>query len=995
MRFFLLSCLALLTLSSLAAASPTVPAAEATLFARPLAMNRLADDPWAGGIWIASEAGLFFKDMAGGGLRHYGYAEGLDHNKVRDLHVGPDRVWMATGGGVSVLDKGSQAIVPVTLAGMRFGASVQSIFVDARGAWIGTDSQGLFRADVQTLAAEAVPNPVTGQPFTEVIAGLGSSGSELFISATGYGLVIWDRATGEASVKSQVYVQPKPLFGRILVTPEEVWIGTQGDGVVRLARSNGWTTSEFSSPDTTGAMTVYRPILVGNAVYMPTMSGAARYDRGTQSWRDWLNPEIGGSANDLVLHDGLVYAATNFGDVRRYDRARDAWDPVQWWEPGRMLAQNTVRSCDRDGALLAFGTMGGGANYYDPAAGTWTQAGDFPGERGKPDNVAIHAIDSAGGIRYYGLSKGVSEVDTATGEYRHYYTDGRAGDGRGQNPIVDIAAEPADAWFATTAAMQPKPRPASPEIWNPGGLGHLDRSTMAVERFGKAAGLPDENLTAVAVTAERVFVGTRTAGLQVFDRAARTFQPVPGVQLVNDLVLDGGTLWVAAAEDGLVQVDPQSLAVTRVPGWPGGPALSLLPHEGTLWVGTVFAGLHAYRDGAWSSVHSGRAIDALAFCMLADRGTLYLATGWGIERLDLATQAFLPQLAGAADAQGAAGQAAGLGAPPEIAIAGLQDTAGALLVTGSAKGAGAVKVEVSWDAGPWTTAEGLGAWRASFGRPASAGTAVVVARLLDGQGLVLAQTGLAVDWPAASPSGPAQEPPAGFPFLTHSPVLDVEAGLPLLFTLGTDGSPVEATLELVRPDGSVASVPFEAESGRWLVAHVAAFEAAGEASYRIVATANGASRTFPEPFSSYGDRYGIAVHAYQGDVQAQVVARGPLATRPGGSSEGAFIVNNVGNVPFSLDLAFEGDAAAWVQGAPAKVSVPPGESTTVQFSIHAPAGGKGAADLKVLLRSGGATVATQAFELQSEAEQAANGSPGAQVPVLLGLVAVAAWLRRR
>lgn len=997
-----LAAFALVATAPLASAGLPVPMADATLFARPQAIQRLADDPWLGGVWVGSDAGLFFKDTASGALRHYGYRDGLQHNKVTDLHVTSGKVWIATLGGVSVLDKGTQTIASVTLGGNRLPYASRTVFVDDRGGWIGTANEGLFHVDAVTLVAEHVPDPATHQKFPGSVEGLGSSGPELFISVIGHGLTIWNRDLGLSTLHDKVYVSEKPLFGRILVRPDEVWIATQGDGIVRMMRSNGWLTSEFSSPETTGAMTTYRPILVGNAIWMPTIAGAARYDATTKAWTHWSTLQMGSSANELVLQGGDVYAALAFGEVSKFDRLTGEWRPVQWWDLARTIPQNLVHACDQDGAFLAFGTGGGGATYLDPSTGRWTRAGEFPWEHGQPANIAIKALDSASDKRYYGLDEGVSEVDRTTGQYLHYYTDGRVGEGRGHNPVRDIAVDGADVWFASFAVMQPKVRSYSAEIWNPGGLARMDRATHEMTRFG-ANGLTNQNVTRIAIDDKTVWTGTRGDGLFAFDKALERFTPVASdMRVVNDLVVSDGKVWAAAGDEGLWRVDAATKSAQRMPGWPGGQALSLLVDGQTLWVGTLLGGLHAYDTIAqqWVSYHSGQPVDVVAFCMVAHGDTLYLGGGWGIERFDLVERRFLPQLADGAVGPALDGDAQPSGdGSPSITIAKIPWPwrSPTLPVEGTASLPDDATIEVRSGHTAWKQVAAGPHWSATFELPdRDYGEDTVLARIVQ-DGLVLAQASADYTWTF----GDAQASPGD---ANHLPVTEAWVGIPVRFELEVDAglADTQAMLELWRPGAQASEeVAFVPQQDGTLVAEPDAFQDDGDASYRIRVTWHGGGQELPDEFSSYGGRYPLLVRDGDGQIDLYVLEPRPVGAPAGNVTTAGFYVNNVGVFPAVVDVTFTGKPADWLQGAPDSVLTVPGESTSVAFRLAVPPGTKpGLYVLGIELRLHGKLLHASSMQVQVAgdglAPQGDGSKVGAPAPGLaLAAMALAATALRR
>ncbi len=147
----------------------------------------------------------------------------------------------------------------------------------------------------------------------------------------------------------------------------------------------------------------------------------------------------------------------------------------------------------------------------------------------------------------------------------------------------------------------------------------------------------------------RLWIGTNSAGLDLLDRATWTFRHFQhdvanpaslGYDSVNAIAQDAdGRLWIAT-QVGLNRFDPARGTFERLPSAAGsaqGPAGSYVyalhaDARGTLWVGTVDAGL-SWRDGATGRFAHDPLGDASVFVITADdEGNLWLGTGGGICR---------------------------------------------------------------------------------------------------------------------------------------------------------------------------------------------------------------------------------------------------------------------------------------------------------------------------------------------------------------------------
>ena len=99
--------------------------------------NRLWIGYYASGVdvWDYGNPAFFADDS----WEHYDRYNGLPNNSVSELHVGSDgRVWIGTGGGLSVYDPSSGALETVERLP---GEEIRAIDSDARGhIWVGTDA---------------------------------------------------------------------------------------------------------------------------------------------------------------------------------------------------------------------------------------------------------------------------------------------------------------------------------------------------------------------------------------------------------------------------------------------------------------------------------------------------------------------------------------------------------------------------------------------------------------------------------------------------------------------------------------------------------------------------------------------------------------------------------------------------------------------------------------------------------------------------------------
>ncbi|HUR62894.1 MAG TPA: NEW3 domain-containing protein [Candidatus Thermoplasmatota archaeon] len=903
-----------------------------SLMARPMRILRMVSDPWADGVWLGTEAGLFLKVGSTDVPQQVNVRDGLPHPFVWDVAPTPTSVWLGLPNGPVVLDKATRAIQPVKLAdGSILSFPSRTVAVEGDQVWVGTEDHGLYRVNAATRVATPVANPVNGKPFTDPVMGVGPDGPWLYVSVDRYGLVEWNRDTGEAHAYNTSLIMKRPLYTRLQVTPAHVWVGTQGDGVVMLDRARH-SMLQYAAQDNVNTRIVYSPRLLGSEVWFATQSGVSRYDEGAKAWRYWQNLPWG-TGNDVAFLGGQVYSGTNQGKVIHYDRAHDRWELAAWWE-GRSPEFNVIQSCDRVGDQLLFGTGGGGASYYDPEVGRWTRVGPDSGEGAGPGDISVTSTATDGASRFYGTFNGLAEYRPATHSWLHYRTDGEPSYSPFSDWVKQVRLTPDDAWVATLSTKHTKPRPTAPDVWSHGNLGRLDRATGAWTSYTQANGLSAENVTAVLPLGDTVWVGTH-AGLDRLDAATgKAVKAYPAGKLVDPvfdiLQAKDGSLWLASALGGLVSVDPKTGAGTPIKGLQF-PAASVVEADGKLWLGTDHYGLYSYDPGskAITAYKTGFAFDASIHCLLARQGILYVGDGWGVERLDLATGKWLPQVVI---------PSGGVIATPRVdftspALDSAVPTGGSVPLAGSAQGPDGAVVEVRAGDGPWSAATGAFSWRATVTASSGLGLMPVEARLLGG-GKQLALATLWLD------VGGRQKAASNGTLPAYDPTLEGKQDGTAEFTVQTNGLEGASGTVYLRLPGSNdwTALPMTLREPGVLAATSPRLLLAGDGESRVAVSWKDGAARFPQPLTGFGAAYPFSVRPARGDATPLLV--GPATLRAPAGSQQVLEMNlqNTGTRPAEFAIQAGADAAAWVSGLPAPVVVNPGDSRTVRLNVTVPDG---------------------------------------------------------
>ena len=133
-----------------------------------------------------------------------------------------------------------------------------------------------------------------------------------------------------------------------------------------------------------------------------------------------------------------------------------------------------------------------------------------------------------------------------------------------------------------------------------GGLLSLDETGNARRRYSTLDGLPDNDLTALAVFRDRLFIGTASAGLIAFDGTEFTgfsFK-APKATRVSVLAATDSELLIGTLDGGLFEYDGERFTrrVSSAAGSDLNRVTALLPFESRLYIGTQDRGLFIWRE---------------------------------------------------------------------------------------------------------------------------------------------------------------------------------------------------------------------------------------------------------------------------------------------------------------------------------------------------------------------------------------------------------------
>lgn len=178
-----------------------------------------------------------------------------------------------------------------------------------------------------------------------------------------------------------------------------------------------------------------------------------------------------------------------------------------------------------------------------------------------------------------------------------------------------------------------------------GGLIALDDGGNVKRRFTTLDGLPENDLTALAVFRERLFVGTTNAGLIAFD--GQSFSGYrftkPRATHVSVLVSTESELLIGTLDGGLFEYNGEGFSrrFNSATGAAFSQVTALLPFESRLYIGTQDSGLYIWREAHIEHITTNEglpsphvtAISVLP-SSLSDKGAVAVATDFGVAALN-------------------------------------------------------------------------------------------------------------------------------------------------------------------------------------------------------------------------------------------------------------------------------------------------------------------------------------------------------------------------
>jgi ligand-binding sensor domain-containing protein len=191
-----------------------------------------------------------------------------------------------------------------------------------------------------------------------------------------------------------------------------------------------------------------------------------------------------------------------------------------------------------------------------------------------------------------------------------------------------------DSYFATTD----------------GGLLQLSPEGKLIKHFTVLDGLPESDLTSLAVFEAKLFIGTRTKGILTFDGENFTqFRfPENDIQAITAFLNDNGRLLIGTFTGGLLEFDGKVFREIKAENQTIKAVTFLTKENATLLVGTFNNGLWINESDVWKHFTSTEGLPSNRIVgVLKNTGSYLIATDFGLSVLEndkLRTIKILPMI---------------------------------------------------------------------------------------------------------------------------------------------------------------------------------------------------------------------------------------------------------------------------------------------------------------------------------------------------------------
>jgi hypothetical protein len=251
----------------------------------------------------------------------YTTSSGLAEHDVRSFAKSGKIVWMGTNKGISSLDLDTETFTNYDPEDLP-GPTVNALAVDGEYVWAGTTG-GLVRLNSQSgdLKTYEMPDRGIGSDIVHVL----SNEEDSVWLGTRQGIYVLDKA-GESWTIYDEDVLPDLWVTDVVLSEEEVWVGTLKGGVAVLDRSKDkWKVLDSSKGMASDEVRAIEP--AGDITYIGTSKGLNVYDPSAAAKRMrriLLYAAIAVLAVGAIIGARLTILKPSPEEIERRDRDREA-----------------------------------------------------------------------------------------------------------------------------------------------------------------------------------------------------------------------------------------------------------------------------------------------------------------------------------------------------------------------------------------------------------------------------------------------------------------------------------------------------------------------------------------------------------------------------------------------------------------------------------------------------------------------------------------------
>ncbi len=453
-------------------------------------------------LWVGTAAGLYLYNPKFENFKKISKGQGIVNN-IRDDSVG--NIWYLMSGTLYRYDTETGNDTPM----LQNAISYFTIAADDK-VWYGTQStlrcfDPSFGFETQyTVPSESRRNAVIVQAISE------ANDVELLIGTNNYGLLVFNRLSGEFTpviTKTENNIQ---LFVRCIIQPDEdeYWLGTEAGIYIynHVTKAIIHLNKSFTNPYS----------LSDNAVY--TL---------------------------IKDKEGGIWAGTYFGGVNYFAPQYTAFEKYMSENTPSTISGNAVREiCEDDDGNLWIGTEDNGLNKLNKQTNTFTHF--LPQKKQKGiTHYNIHGLLYTDNDLWIGLFEhGIDILDTKSGKIKKHFDLGTPG--------------VSNNFFLSFC------KTSSGDIYAGNGI-ELLRFDKNTDSFEKIDFPPAYMHHIMEDKAGRLWISTHTMGLLLYDPATgekQIFQHNPSEQSISGNKVNSsfedidGNVWVATGGSGLNKLNP-------------------------------------------------------------------------------------------------------------------------------------------------------------------------------------------------------------------------------------------------------------------------------------------------------------------------------------------------------------------------------------------------------------------------------------------------------